>query len=268
MGSHLDDLKARIHGLSDEELIRMLEDSARMDFMPEAITAAEAEVEARGGLNFLKNQSEASEQEEVEEEDMSVEPDDDAPAEAHQYDAHEIPMAKASIWGSSKVLKEETILNEWSGMIFGAAEHGMEVLKGVHRRLLAAQMPGGCSWGLATVRSTGIISRVKRQFLVVELEQFEDYHMYIGARPYGNQLDCCRFLTVEPGVLKGYIASKLSGSADALSAPRNILVHQDLRAWATVVHRAVIEAVQELYKSLGQDSKHLRRESRGILEIW
>lgn len=268
MDSNLDDIKARIRALPDDELIKMLDDSEQVPFLPEALLAAEEEVEARGGLAAMRNQSGSSGNDDnTDDLDENAEVEDNYDA-GSRYDEHELPRAALGWWGSSKVLKEETILNEWSSMIFGAADHGMEVLKAIHRRLFDARIPGGCTWGLAEVRSTGLISRVKREFLVVELDQFQDYHMYIGARPYGNQLDCCRFLTVEPGRLKGYIATKLKGSADALSAPRNILVHQDLRAWATVVHHAVLDSVQELYKSLGQDTKHLRRESRGILEIW
>jgi hypothetical protein len=61
---------------------------------------------------------------------------------------------------------------------------------------------------------------------------------------------------------------QLTGAAEALSAPKNILVHQDLRAWATVVHHAVLSSVEELMTKLGQDSSQLHRGSKGFLEIW
>jgi hypothetical protein len=68
--------------------------------------------------------------------------------------------------------------------------------------------------------------------------------------------------------MKKWASKKLTGVGDALSAPKNILIHQDLKAWATVVHHAVVSSVAELMVKLGQDTKFLKRGSKGFLEIW
>ncbi|HWR82087.1 MAG TPA: hypothetical protein VN285_02160 [Candidatus Deferrimicrobium sp.] len=71
-----------------------------------------------------------------------------------------------------------------------------------------------------------------------------------------------------PGLPKKWASEKLTGYADALSAPKNILIHQDLRAWTTVVHHAVVGSAEELMTKLGRDTTRLNRGSKGFLEIW
>ena len=59
----------------------------------------------------------------------------------------------------------------------------------------------------------------------------------------------------------------MTGYADALSAPKNIIVCQDLQSWTMVVHHAVNSSVEELTVKLGEDTKLLQRGSKGFLEI-
>lgn len=165
-------------------------------------------------------------------------------------------------------LKEESILNEWTTMVERGSGNAGGVLSAIQARLQEAQIPGECSWAVDEVKSSGFFAKVRRDFLTVSLREFSDYHMYIGIRDYGIHLDCCRFLTVEPGFLKKWASEKLTGYADALSAPKNILIHQDLRAWTTVVHHAVVNSVEQLMVNLGLDTKLLQRGSKGFLEIW
>lgn len=168
----------------------------------------------------------------------------------------------------SITLNEESILNEWAMVLDNAAGNGQTVLDDIQKRLRESNIPGNCNWGIEEVKSAGFFSKVKRDFLIISLDQFKDYHMYVSIRDYGVHLDCCRFLTVEPNFMKKWASEKLTGQADALSAPKNILIHQDLRAWATVVHHAVLDSVEALMSKLGQDTKHLQRGSKGFLEIW
>ena len=53
-----------------------------------------------------------------------------------------------------------------------------------------------------------------------------------------------------------------------LSGPKNLLVEQDLTAWATVVHHATLDAIKSLMTKSGMDPAGLRRESKGFLEVW
>lgn len=166
-------------------------------------------------------------------------------------------------------LKEESVLDQWSMIVDSAAGRAHEVIEDIQNRMEAAQIPGDCSWQLEEVKSSGWFSKVQREFLLVQLGAFSDYRMYIAVRDYGIHLDVCRFLTVEPGFFKKKIAEKLSGGfSDALSAPKNILVEQDLKAWVTVVHHCVLDSVSALMQNLGQDPSKIRRQSKGMLEVW
>lgn len=166
-------------------------------------------------------------------------------------------------------LKDETILNRWSMLVDGAAARGNEVLDEIQSRLTAARIPGNCTWSVEEVESGGMFSKTKREFLIVRIDQFSDYRNYIGVRPYGTHLDCCRFLTVEPGFFKKQISQAIAPGQDTLfSGPKNLLVEQDLTAWATVVHHATLDAVKSLMTKSGMDPAGLRRESKGFLEVW
>jgi len=165
-------------------------------------------------------------------------------------------------------LKEQCILNEWAMVVDNAAGNVQTVLNDIEGRLEESQIPGNCKWEIKEVKSEGFWGRVRRDFLFVSLKQFSDYHMYIGIRDYGAHLDCCRFLTLEPGFLKRWASEKLTGYEDELSVPKNILVEQDLRAWTTVVHHSVLDSIEALMKKLGKDTKLLRRRSKGYLDIW
>lgn len=170
--------------------------------------------------------------------------------------------------GRTITLKEETILDEWSTMVERGAPHADRVLDVVQDRLGDSEIPGNCTWDVEEVKSSGWLSKVMREFLVVRLEQFSDYRMYVSARGYGIHLDACWFLTVEPGFFKRALSAQIGNSESALSAPKNILVQQDLRAWITVVHHCVLDAVGSLKADLGQDPRSMRRESKGFLSVW
>jgi len=166
-------------------------------------------------------------------------------------------------------LKDETILNQWSMLIDGAAARGNEVLDDIQARLTAARIPGNCAWDVEEVESGGMFSKTKREFLIVRLDQFSDYRNYVGVRAYGTHLDCCRFLTVEPGFLKRQLSQAITGGSDQLlSTPKNLLVEQDLTAWVSVVHHAVLDAVKALMTKSGLDPAGLRRETKGFLQVW
>jgi hypothetical protein len=165
-------------------------------------------------------------------------------------------------------LKDEAILNQWSMLMDGAAGRATELLNDIDLRLTDARIPGECSWEVEEVQNGGLFSTVRREFLVIRLEQFSDYRCYIGVRDYGTSLDVCRFLTVEPGFLKRQLSGALTGGDRLLSTPKNILHEQDLRAWVTVVHHCVLNAVKALLKKLGDDPAGIHRETTGFLQVW
>lgn len=166
-------------------------------------------------------------------------------------------------------LKEETILNQWSMLVDGAAGKATALLKDIEARLTAARIPGRCEWSVEEVQTGGFLRKTRREFLIIRLAQFDDYRTYVGVREYGSFLDLCRFVTVEPGFLKRQLSQAIAPGEDRLlSAPKNILVEQDLYAWVTVVHHCVLDAVRSLLKEVGQDPLGIRRETKGFLQVW
>ena len=164
-------------------------------------------------------------------------------------------------------LDSESVIDQWSMIVDSAAGNATDVLDDIKRRLESARIPGECTWDVEEVKSGGFLARTRREFLVIRLKEFKDYRIYVAARDYGVHLDVCRFVAVQAGVLKGMIAEKIAGDKTALSGPTNILVAQDLRAWVTVVHHAVLEAIEALDQRLGRKS-YLKRESQGVLAVW
>ncbi len=251
-----------LKNLSDGQLLNMV-DSNPDDFTEEAVSVARLEVEARGGIELLYNKI-VKELEQVRLENEKQE--EQSTLESLESEQNESPQK--GIFSGGRTLKEESILDEWTMILDNAAGNSKEVLDEIQRRLLESKIPGNCTWVIEEVKSSGFLSKVRREFLIIDLEQFKDYHQYVCIRDYGIHLDCCRFLTVEPNILKKWASEKLTGSAKVFSAPKNIMIHQDLSAWNTIVHQAVLESVEALMTKLGRDTTHLQRGSKGIMEIW
>ncbi len=263
MAESPDELRARMQNLPDAELLDVLDNALHM-FTQDAVNFARAEVGRRGGRDVLHARVQA-ERQPVDAAPEATASDENVEAKSQEQNSGPPLLTMAH---GSRTLMEESILNEWSMVVDHGAGQVGNVVAGIHRRLAEACIPGGCSWHLQEVKSSGFFSKTRREFLIVELDQFRDYRHYIGIRDFGVHLDCCRFLTVEPGAFKRMAAQRLTGSAEGLSAPKNILVHQDLRAWSSVVHQAVLDSVEEVMTILGKDPRLMQRGSKGALEIW
>ncbi len=170
--------------------------------------------------------------------------------------------------GGTRTLKDETISETQRAFIRNAAGHSEEVIEDIKKRLRESDMPLDCKWGVTEVKTAGWISRVRRDFLIVELSEFPDYHNYISVRDFGIYLDCLRVLTIEPGVVKKLLAKKLADDEQALSAPKNILKNQDLEAWKSVVNDCVKQSIDALVERLGQKTSQIRYSEKTILDIW
>lgn len=166
-----------------------------------------------------------------------------------------------------KTLKDEKITDNWAAVISGGQGKADYVFDNVQKFLEANQAPG-VNWELGEVTPSffkGLFGR-KRDFLLVTNEAFKEYKMYIGARDYGANLDIQWFLTCEPGFFK-----KLSDQIDRASnmiTMLDIFAQQDLRAYVTVVHHCLLDAVDILLDDLGQDKSKVNRQSKGFLEVW
>jgi len=264
MKENNDAMRKRIQTLSDEELLNMV-DRDPQDYTEEALGVARQEANNRGGIEKLYNIV-----------GMKFEPNQDRPIPPEETENTEVDDLKSSesapshtsLFKRTRTLKEETLLEEWSMLVIQGAGSAPQVLDQIQSFLEASKIPGECKWSIEEVKSSNLIFKTRRDFLIVEIGQFKDYHNYICIRDYGVHLDCCRFLTVEPGFLKKKLLTKLGMDETRLSTPRNIMLHQDLQAWNAVVDYAVKTSVESLLARLGQDIKLMPRESKKILDIW
>jgi hypothetical protein len=165
-------------------------------------------------------------------------------------------------------LKEETILDQWSIMFENAASLSNDYLEAIQGRLDQSEIPGNCTWRLEEIQAGGMFAKTKREFLVIEHDDFKDYRTYVAARPYGTLLDLCRFTTCEPGYFKKKLANTLGGTEQALSSPKNILLEQDLRAYMSVIHTACVKAAEDVASKSNIDLSNINRGSQGALKLW
>lgn len=166
-----------------------------------------------------------------------------------------------------KTLKDEKIVDTWTMVIGGGQEKADYIFDTVQKLLEANQAPG-VNWELGEVTPSffkGLFGR-KRDFLLVTNEAFKEYKMYIGARDYGTNLDVQWFLTCEPGFFQR-LGDKMDQSMGMISM-LDIFAQQDLRAYVTVVHHCLLNAVDALLDDLGQDKSKVNRQSKGFLEVW
>lgn len=172
-------------------------------------------------------------------------------------------------------LQEEKILEEWSLVIQNAQGKGQEVYKEISKLIQESQAPGVATQMItakieATLMERFVLKKeTERQYLNVINENMKDFRFYVGARDYGRSLDISWYLTCEPGMLKKAFSRLLTKgeSENSLSFALNLFERQDLRAYVTVAHHCVLEAVSSVMTSLGQDPSQIDRKSKGFMGI-
>jgi hypothetical protein len=110
-----------------------------------------------------------------------------------------------------------------------------------------------------------------RDFLVVNDSQnmrMEPYKIFLNVRDYGDNLDVSWYLTFKPTLWQA--AMSLIPFVNVIQKTMvecDLFDQQDLRAYATVVHYAVLKSVEKLMFDLNQDPSKMDRKSRGFLGI-
>jgi len=167
-------------------------------------------------------------------------------------------------------LKDEVIIDRWSVIIENGQSNTERVYRETQGHLQLSNAPGvrGQRVRVRPGWLKGLLG-VERDYLLVTSEALSDYRIYIGARDYGNSLDVSWYLTCEPGEFKRILSGMLTQGASerALSVNLDLFQQQDLHAYATVVHRCLLKAVEKLMAALHQDSSKIDRKSKGFLGI-
>ncbi len=168
-----------------------------------------------------------------------------------------------------KTLTEEKVLDSWGITIPGAQGRENEVFESIAKEISQLVLPGVdlTREEVAAGFLKGLFGQ-KREFLFIRNREIPDYKIYVGVRSYGKTLDVSWFVTFEPGFFK-----RVAGAYGAAFGVAGIIFaldmfkQQDLRAFASVVHHAVLDVVDKTMASLGQDTSKLDRISKGSLRI-
>ena len=184
-------------------------------------------------------------------------------------------------------LKEEEIIERWSALIPEANGRGKELFRRIKEILKEKEAPK-IELGEKAI-SPSLIRRLKgeaKTFLLVQNSYLEGYLMFIGATDYGKQLFVSWYLTLEPSGAEKFIANlpwwaqipllpivilfiiyrKFRKKAVS-PADMDILDLEELTAYVTTGHHAVIEATREISQSVDFDFTKVDTKSRGFLNI-
>ena len=169
-------------------------------------------------------------------------------------------------------LKDEKVTNQWQTLIEGAADKADFIFEKTQANLDRAGV-GEISWEMVEASTGGLLGGGDvRDFLFVTSGSFKDHRNYVGARNYGSLLSVYRYGTVEPGFLKRTLSKKMyEGMNDAeqiLSFSLDLFEQESLSSYTTVVHHALLDAVNELMDDLGQNFSKIKTESKGFLNVW
>jgi hypothetical protein len=160
---------------------------------------------------------------------------------------------------ATTIRKNESVIDSWSTIVEQAAGREKELSDTIQKLVTEANMPD-VSINRDTVTTGGIFSQ-KRDFLILAPDKFRIYRMLIGARSYGANLDVAWYLT-RYGKIHRYAITQ------AFMRSETLFNQQDVRAFATVSHHCVLQAVKLLLEELEQDSSHLDTKSTGFLSVW
>ena len=166
------------------------------------------------------------------------------------------------------------LLDNWSVLIKDAQGRGDDLLKMAERLIKDSDLPDVIIKTVRVVQGglAGLFSKTKeRDYLMVGNKDLEHYRMYIGARDYGNNLDVQWYLVKrERGLKKDKISEAIKAGMKDLRrgfVGMNLFEKQDLTAYVTAIHHSLLEAVEKLMTSLGQDFSKIDRKSKGFLGV-
>ena len=161
------------------------------------------------------------------------------------------------------LLRRQHVIDRWDALIDGSCGQSDQVVQDTITTLSTWEVPylrlRRADLAPSILRA---LFRDRRPFLIVTHNQnhrLKPYRTYIMVRDYGTSLQTCWYLVYRPHLLE-----RLQRNP---AARLDLFDEQDLRAYVTAVHHALLAAVVTLLASAGQDSSTLNRTSNGFLGI-
>ena len=175
-------------------------------------------------------------------------------------------------------IKKGKIIDRWETIIQGGSGKGEMIFSLIEQLLEESEAPG-IAWQPISAQPSaikGLVLGKKRDYLMVTSKGVSsDYRMYTGARDYGVHLDVTWFLVEKPPFWKKIIRflSSLNFWATLIMSQHTVMDldlfdEQDLRAYVTITHHCLLQAVEAVMEELGQDTSKIDRKSKGVLEVW
>lgn len=166
-------------------------------------------------------------------------------------------------------LPVDAVVETWGVLIPGQAAKAKEIYPLVQKTI--AQVTSGAGQGpwdqiktqvQDVAGSGGLLGMLsaKRNRLVIE---WSPYKIYVGSRAYGHDLDVNWNLTFEQGFFSKFLQDSTGLSLSSLNA----FQVEDLRAFASLVHRGVTTAVDTIMQQAGLDTSKINKSTKGFLGI-
>jgi hypothetical protein len=176
---------------------------------------------------------------------------------------------------SRVILDTQSVVERWGVIVKGAEGQAPDTVERI-QALLKDSAPTGIQSEQVKAYS-GFLQKLLapksgRDYLVVTNPDLSlsRYRIFLSVRDYGPDLDVAWLLTSPFTTAAKMIAasSKAGAGVVGIGLHLNAFQLEDLRAFLTVVHRSVREAVKELMDGLGQDFSQVSTHSKGFLEVW
>ena len=189
------------------------------------------------------------------------------------------------IYISKKQIRKDRIADQWSTLIEGANGEGEQVIKGVIQAIERVDAPNIFIKREEISPGPGFITK-PRKLLVAEHRILDNFDMYIGARDYGKQLFVSWYLIAEPvsfwrrfkrnpvGTILGLpfhilssVISKSQGGTGEFFSMLNVFDTEELTAYVTTVHHALLESVKVVMEDQKLDFTKVEKRTKGFLNI-
>lgn len=162
-------------------------------------------------------------------------------------------------------LQQDAVIDSWGTLIQKQAGRSNGVYKMISEHINSVVKGAGKGpWESISIEHKAVSGMggvagmlgEKRERLIIK---WQDYKIYVCSRPYGTDLDVSWNLTFEPGFMKKMTGIDLSSL--------NAFQVEDVRAFTTLVHRAVTNSVDTVMQEAGLDPEKINKTSKGFLGV-